>query len=115
MNTTRIFLSYSSLVISLLSLAFFVYFKFIVVKSSPNSRNRDKIIGDMHNPEKWRDSNNKMAYLLLFWAILSGAIFIYLKFFSSAEVISLLFLFIYIAAIIISAFLFGRSRKDKAY
>lgn len=115
MNTTRIFLSYSFLVISLLSLAFFIYFKLIVIKTSSNSRDKDKIIGEMHNPEKWRSSNNKTAYILLFWTILSGAIFIYLKFFSTTEVISLLFLFIYIAAFIISTFIFGKNGKQKAF
>lgn len=115
MNTTSTFISYAFLGISLLALLFFLYFKVLVVKTSPDKKSRNNIIGEMHDPDTWRNRNNKMSYLTLFWAILSGGIFIYLKYFYPQGVVSLLILFGYIGAIIVSAFFFGRGGREKAH
>lgn len=113
MQITSISMSYFFLIVGVLSLIFFIYFKFIVIKTSAHSDNRKKIIGNMKDPDSWRNSNNKMSYVSLFWAIISIGAFIYLKFFISATLISIFIPFVYLAAIIISSFIFS-SRKYKA-
>ncbi|WP_055667371.1 hypothetical protein [Desnuesiella massiliensis] len=113
MQITSISMSYFFLVVGVLSLIFFIYFKFIVIKTSSHSDNRSKIVGNMKDPDSWRNSNNKMSYVSLFWAIVSIGAFIYLKFFISATLISIFIPFIYLAAIIISSFIFS-SKKHKA-
>jgi hypothetical protein len=115
MNTTTTFISYAFLGIALVSLLFFLYFKVLVVKTSSDSESKDKIVGDMHNPEQWRNRNNRLSYVTLFWALLSGGIFIYVKYFYTQGVISLIILFGYIAAIIASIFFFGRAGGEKAH
>lgn len=113
MFITSISLSYVFLIIGVISLIFFLYFKFITSSTSEESHRRDKILGNMKDPESWRETNNRMGYVSLFWFIVSIAAFIYLKFFLQASLISIIIPFTYIALIIISSFLFGR-RKVKA-
>jgi hypothetical protein len=115
MNTTSIFISYAFLGISLICLFCFFYFKTLIIKTKPDSNSKDKIIGEMHNPEQWRTRNNNLSYVTLFWAILSAGIFIYLKYFYAQGVVSLAILFGYIGAIVISAFIFGKGKREKAH
>ncbi|MCS4469497.1 hypothetical protein JQ038_01630 [Clostridium botulinum] len=45
----------------------------------------------MKEPKTWLNRNNRMAYVSLFWAIVSLAVFIYLKFFIMPTIISILY------------------------
>lgn len=103
--------SYLFLGISIISLLFFLYYKFLVVNTGDTSKRRDKIIGSMKDPDNWRDRNNKMSYVSLFWAIISIAIFIYLKFFRTAGLISIIYVFIYSAVIVLSVSVFLKQNK----
>lgn len=113
MYLTSISLSYFFLGISLIALGFLFYFKVLVIKTSPDKDSRKKIIGKMKDPDDWRDRNNKMAYVSLFWTIISIGIFIYLKFFFTAGLVSIMYLIAYIAFIVISTSFFGVKRKTK--
>ena len=114
MFLTSISLSYFFLGITLIALGFLFYFKVLVIKTDPEKSSRKNIIGKMKDPDSWRARNNKMAYVSLFWAIISLAIFIYLKFFFTAGLISIIYLIAYIALVVISTSLFGVRRKSKA-
>jgi len=105
MFITSISLSYMFLAIAFISIAFFLYFKTLIIKSSKNSNSRDRIIGNMKDPITWARRNNIMSYISLFWSIISLSIFIYLKFFYSAALVSIIYLFIYIALITASLIL----------
>lgn len=111
MNITSMLLSYIFFGISIVALCFSLYFKLLVIKTSPDSRSRDKIIGDMKDPLTWREKNNNMAYICIFWALVSLAFFIYLKFFYTAGLISILYIFIYIAVIAVSISVVGTKKK----
>jgi hypothetical protein len=37
-----------------------------VVKTEPNNKSKEKIIGTMKNPDIWRDKNTKMSYVSAF-------------------------------------------------
>ncbi len=56
----------------------------------------EKIVGNMKDPKTWLNRNNRMAYVSLFWFIVSLAIFIYLKFFTMPTIISILYVIGYI-------------------
>jgi hypothetical protein len=114
MNTTSVFLSYAFLCIAFITLICFLYFKLLLIKTSSDSDTKRNIIGNMKDPDSWRARNNKVSYLMLFWTILSAAIFIYLKYFTGSQVISSIYLYVYIGAIIISSFLFSSQEKRRA-
>lgn len=105
MYITTISLSYVFLVMGIISLLFFSYFKFITLKSSKDDRSKKKIIGDMKSPEVWRNKNNTLSYICLFWAILSIALFTFLKFYYTASLLSIVYLFVYIALITLTLFM----------
>jgi len=104
-------LSYIFLSMSLIAFAFFLYFKSLIIKTTPNSRTRDKIIGTMKDPDTWRYKNSMMANLSVFWAIVSLGVFIYLKFFYKAGLISMIYFFIYLAIEVISVAYFSSIKK----
>lgn len=100
-------------VFTIITLAFSLYFKVLVIKTSPDNKSRQKIIGDMKDPVTWRKKNNIMSYVSLFWAFASISLYIYLKFFYNKGVIYSVYLYIYIALIVFSIAIF--SLKKKAY
>lgn len=104
-------LSYIFLSMSLIGFAFFLYFKSLVIKTTPNNSNRDKIIGTMKDPDTWRYKNSMMANLSIFWAIVSLGVFVYLKFFYKLGLISMIYFFIYLAGEVISIAYFSSIRK----
>lgn len=103
--------SYLFLGISIITFLFFLYYKFLVVNTSENSKRRDGIIGSMKDPDHWRERNNKMSYVSLFWTIISISIFIYLKFFHTAGLISIVYVFIFSAVIVLSVSVFLKQNK----
>ncbi|MFD3156387.1 hypothetical protein ACFIJ5_05930 [Haloimpatiens sp. FM7330] len=105
MYITSISLSYVFLGLSLISLLFFIYFKTILLKSSQNNNLSKKIIGTMKDPETWKSKNNQMAYVSLLWTVLSMTIFIFLKFFYGSKLLSIIYLFVYIALIVVTIFM----------
>lgn len=111
MYITSISLSYLFLIIGVFSIIAALYFYFIVNGASEESKYHDQIVGNMKDAETWKNSNKKMAYLFTFWAILSIAIFIYLKYFYGAALLSIFIAFIYAAVIIISSFIFSYKRS----
>ncbi|NEZ46404.1 hypothetical protein FDF74_04145 [Clostridium niameyense] len=113
MNITSISISYLFLILGIISLVLFIYFKIIVSNTNEDSDNKDKILGNMKDPEGWRSRNNKIAYLSLFWCIVSLAIFIYLKFFIMPTLISTVYFLIYAIIVILSIFLIGRRQKER--
>lgn len=111
MYITSISISYVFLGVTLISVAFAVYFKTLVIKTSPNKNTREKILGNMKDPITWRHKNNIASYVALFWTILSLCLFIYFKFFYVASLISIYYLYIYAALIVISLFYFISRKK----
>ena len=111
MYITSISLSYFFMGVAVAALLAFLYFKVVVVKSSDNSRSHDKIVGSMKDPDSWRRKNNTMSYVSLFWAVVSAAAFIYLKFYIQSTLIPTWYLILYAAALFISYGLFGISRR----
>ncbi|WP_434283848.1 hypothetical protein [Clostridium botulinum] len=114
MNVTSISLSYFFLGISLISLSFFIYFKILTNNSSKENENNEKIVGDMKEPKTWLNRNNRMAYVSLFWAIVSLAVFIYLKFFIMPTIISILYVIGYAFLIVISVAIAGMKKQEKS-
>jgi hypothetical protein len=112
MNTAS--LSYLFLGIGLISFIFFCYFKVIHWNTSDKSSKKDKIIGKMKNPDQWRSKNNRMSYVFLFWSIISLGIFIYLKYFVGASLVSGLYVIGFLAAVVITSAIAGMGRKSKA-
>lgn len=55
-----------------------------------------------------------MAYVSLFWAIVSLAIFIYLKFFIMPTIISILYVIGYAFLIVISVAIAGMKKQEKS-
>lgn len=104
MFVTSISFSYFFLGIALISLCFCIYYKTLVVKTSPDNKSRDKIIGTMKDPISWRKKNNIMGNLYIFWCLASLALFIYFKFFFTAGLVSIYYVFIYIAVMVVSMF-----------
>jgi len=105
MNIKSMSLAYIFLVISIITLLISLYFKIIVIKTSPGKRDRNRIIGDMKDPITWRERNNIISYILIFWASVSLLIFIYLKFFNTEVMLSVLYLVAYIIIILVSVLL----------
>lgn len=106
LNFSTISLSYIFLGIFILAILFYLYFKFILVKSSPKSPTRDKIIGTMKKPEVWHERNKRMSYVALFWAIISLGIFVFLKYLYKSPIIPSFTIFIYLGIIVLSSILF---------
>ncbi|WP_097027353.1 hypothetical protein [Clostridium peptidivorans] len=106
MNFSTISLSYMFLGIFVISILFYLYFKFILIKSSPKSPDKDKIIGTMKKPEVWQERNKRMSYIALFWSIISLAIFVFLKFLYKSPLIPSYMIFIYLGVIALSSILF---------
>ncbi|GAA0721774.1 hypothetical protein GCM10008905_12560 [Clostridium malenominatum] len=111
MNLTRTSISYFFLIIGLVAIAFYAYFKVLSIKSSPNSSSRDKIIGKMKDVDTWSEKNKRMEYVSLFWAIVSIAIFAFVKYFYTAPLVSIFFPFIYIALIVASSMMFMPKKR----
>ncbi len=111
LNITSISLAYIFFGISIITFVFFLYYKFLVINTGAKSKRRDKIIGTMKDPDNWRHRNNIMAFISLFWAFISQTVFIYLKFFNKSGLISILYVFIYIAVIVLSISLFLKNNK----
>jgi len=111
MNFTSISLSYAFLIIGIGAILFFLYFKVLVVKTGKNKASRDEIVGKMKDPDDWRNRNNRMAYVSLFWALVSLGIFVYLKFFYTVGLVSFIYPLILLIAIVISVPLLGIRKK----
>lgn len=111
MNITSISLAYIFFGISIVAFIFFIYYKFLVINTGANSKRRSKIIGSMKDPDNWRHRNNIMAYISLFWALISQGAFIYLKFFNKIGLISIIYVFVYLVAIVLSVSLFIKKNK----
>lgn len=111
MYISSVSFSYFSLGISIISFIFSIYFKTLVMKTSPGSKARDKIIGNMKDPLSWRKMNNTAGNLSIFWCLVSMILFIYFKFIFTYNVISIYYAFAYIAVISVS--LFFIKSKDK--
>ncbi len=114
MNMTSSSLSYLFIAIAVIDLAFVFYFKVLVMNTSQSSKHRDKIIGNMKDPDDWRSRNNRMSYIFLFWCIASFAVFVYLKYFFGVGLVSTVYVIGFLAAMIISIALFGIRRKTAA-
>ncbi|MCS4521074.1 hypothetical protein JTS97_00160 [Clostridium botulinum] len=67
----------------------------------------------MKEPKTWLNRNNRMAYVSLFWAIVSLAVFIYLKFFIMPTIISILYVIGYAFLIVISVAIAGMKNRKK--
>lgn len=106
MNFSTVSLSYIFLGIFVIAILFYLYFKFVLIKSSPKSPNRDKIIGTMKKPEVWHERNKRLSYVSLFWAIISLGIFVFLKFLYKSPLIPSFMIFIYLGIIVLSSVLF---------
>ena len=104
-------LSYLFIGISIASFIFFIYYKYLVINTGADSKKRDKIIGSMKDPEHWRARNNIMAFISLFWAIVSLIVFIYLKFFYDSGLVSIIYVFVYLALIAVSVAFFLKKNK----
>ncbi len=111
MNLTSMSLSYMFIGVSIVAFIFFLYYKYLVINTGTESKKRGKIIGSMKDPDHWRARNNKMAFISLFWAIISIIAFIYLKFFNQSGLISIIYVFIYAALIVISIAVFLKQNK----
>lgn len=111
MNFTSVSLSYAFLIIGIGALLFFLYFKVLVVKTGEKKPSREKIVGNMKDPEDWRNRNNRMAYVSLFWAIISLGIFVYLKFFYTVGLVSFIYPLVLLVAVVISIPLVGIRKK----
>ncbi|MBU3072877.1 hypothetical protein [Clostridium estertheticum] len=111
MNITSVSLSYMFFVVSIIEFIFFLYYKFLVINTGAKSKRRENIIGTMKDPGHWRKRNNIIAFISLFWSLISIFAFIYLKFFYATHLLSIVYVFIYIAAIVLSVFVFIKKNK----
>jgi len=66
----------------------------------------------MKDPDSWRDRNNTLSYIFLFWSILSLAAFVYLKYFYGIGLISGIYVIGYLAAMVLSIAVLGKARKS---
>lgn len=111
MYISSISLSYLFFAICAITFIVFLYFKFLVMNTSDKSSKRTKIIGNMKNPDKWRKDNNKMAFISLFWSIISLGVFVYLKFFFGIKLVSIIYPFAYLAMVVAILLFFIMRRK----
>lgn len=105
MYITSISLTYLFIITAIVFLLFSLYFKIIYVKTSPDNKSRNKIIGSIKDPITWRKKNNIMSYISLFWSFIYTLAFIYFKFFSNAKLVSTIYMFIF-AGLTAASFLF---------
>lgn len=112
MYITSLSLSYVLLGTTVIACCFFLYFKTLVVKTSGTKESKDKILGKMKEPDLWRNKNNKMSYISLFWTVISLFLFIYLKFFQGAGLVPIIYLYAYIALIVLSMALIRVKNKS---
>lgn len=113
MYLTSISFSYLFLGVAIAAIAAYLYFKLLVTKTSSESPQKDKIIGQMKDPESWRIRNGRMANVCMFWFIVSIIIFASIKFLLRAQLISIIYLLIYAVLIVIS-FMFAARVQKKA-
>lgn len=113
MYMTSSSLSYFFLAITVLSIIFSFYFKVIVLNTSEGNSHRGKIIGKMKDPDAWRDKNNIMSYIFLFWSIISLGIFIYLKYYYGTGLVSLIYVIAYLILMVVSIAIAGAKRKSR--
>lgn len=113
MYLTSISLSYFILGIAIAAIAAYLYFKLLVTKTSPESPQKDKIIGQMKDPESWRIKNTRMANVCMFWFIVSIIIFASTKFLFRVQLIPIIYLIIY-AVLIVLSFIFAARVEKKA-
>lgn len=111
MYLTSISLSYLFLGVAIATIAAYLYFKLLVIKSNPQNENREKIIGNMKDAITWRERNKRMSLVCLFWSIVSIIAFVVLKFLYPATLISLTFLVIYVVVILLSIVFFSRGKR----
>ncbi len=111
MFVTNIFLSRIFFIATIICLILSLYFKIIVIKTSPGNRDRNRIIGNMKDPMTWREKNTTLSYILIIWSIVSLCLFAYLKFFNAPKIISIVYLFIYLAAVTVSILYFVLRKK----
>lgn len=107
MYITSISLTYLFIITAIVLLLFSLYFKIIYVRTSPDNKSRDRIIGNIKDPITWRKKNNIMSYISLFWSFIYTLAFIYLKFFSRTKLISAIYIFI-LAGLTAASFMFIR-------
>lgn len=110
MYLTSISLSYFFLAIALASIAAYLYFKLLVIKTDPKNEDREKIIGNMKDPVNWRERNKRMSVVCLFWFIVSTIAFVVLKFFYPIALIPFMLLVIYAILIVLSIVFFSKGR-----
>jgi len=97
--------------ISIIEFIFFVYFKFLVINTGAQSKMRKNIIGAMKDPDNWRQRNNLIAFISLFWTLISISAFIFLKFFYTLGLVSIIYVFIYLVVIVLSISFFIKKNK----
>lgn len=109
---TSVSISYFFLVVAIIAIAAYLYFKLLIIKTDPTSDKREKIMGNIKDPENWRERNRKMCHVCMFWFIVSIFTFIILKFFYKAPLIPMIYLVIYAIFIILSIIFYpGISKK----
>jgi hypothetical protein len=113
MSVTSLSLAYFFLGLFFVSIIFSLYFKILFIRTSPANIHRNKIIGSMKDPISWRNRNNRTAYISMFWAFASLAIFVYLKFFYKAGLINIIYVFAYVAVAALSIIFLGKLKKVK--
>ncbi|PJI07325.1 MULTISPECIES: hypothetical protein [Clostridium] len=109
MRVTIISLSYFFLAITVIGILLSIYYKSLVAKTTPGKRTREKILGDMKDPISWRERNSKLSHLSMFWTVVSFVLFLYISFALRLGSISVIYIFAYIALIVVSLF-FVRSK-----
>ncbi|SHH25568.1 hypothetical protein [Clostridium grantii] len=112
MNVTSLSLAYFFLGLFFVSIIFSFYFKILFIRTNPGNTHRDKIIGSMKDPISWRSRNNRTAYISMFWAFVSLAVFVYLKFFHKAGLINIIYVFAYVALAALSIIFLGKLKKE---
>lgn len=113
MYLTSISFSYFILGVSIACIAAYLYFKLLFTKTSPESISRDKIIGQMKDPETWRTKNGRMSNVCMFWFIVSIIIYGVIKFLFTISLIPIIYLLIY-AVLMVLSFIFAARVKKKA-
>lgn len=111
MYLTSISLSYLFLGVSIATIAAYLYFKLLVIKSDPENADRKKIIGTMKDPVTWRERNKRMSLVCLFWFIVSTIAFVVLKFFYPIALIPFMILVIYVILMVLSIVFFSRGKR----
>ena len=69
----------------------------------------------MKNPVSWRERNNKMSFVCLFWFIVSTIAFVVLKFLYPVALVPFIFLVIYASSYSFINSIFFKRRKEGFY